>query len=101
MSILHTKTRKKRHFRDCDAVLDEVFGEGFAKNHKKDVFVQIEPYSIGSGCIAQVMAVPGDLPYMVFLVLASHFKNVLLCGANHFLNFCLFSYLLLGAAEML
>ncbi|KIH56406.1 ABC1 family protein [Ancylostoma duodenale] len=54
MSILHTKTRKQRHFRDCDAVLDEVFGEGFAKNHKNDVFVRIEPYSIGSGCIAQV-----------------------------------------------
>uniref|UniRef100_A0A7I4YEK7 ABC-1 domain containing protein n=2 Tax=Haemonchus contortus TaxID=6289 RepID=A0A7I4YEK7_HAECO len=54
MSILHTKTRRQRYFRDCDKVLDEVFGEGFVKNHKDDVFVRIEPYSIGSGCIAQV-----------------------------------------------
>ncbi|RCN36278.1 ABC1 family protein [Ancylostoma caninum] len=62
MSILHTKTRKQRHFRDCDAVLDEVFGEGFAKNHKNDVFVQIEPYSIGSGCIAQVYKATVNVP---------------------------------------
>ncbi|KAK6016595.1 ABC1 family protein, partial [Ostertagia ostertagi] len=54
MSILHTKTKRKRYFRDCDQVLDEVFGEGFAKNHKNEVFVRMEPYSIGSGCIAQV-----------------------------------------------
>ncbi|RCN29810.1 ABC1 family protein [Ancylostoma caninum] len=62
MSILHTKTRKQRHFRDCDAVLDEVFGEGFAKNHKNEVFVQIEPYSIGSGCIAQVYKATVNVP---------------------------------------
>ncbi|WKY02079.1 hypothetical protein Q1695_015805 [Nippostrongylus brasiliensis] len=54
MSVLHTKTRRQRSFRDCDQVLDEIFGENFAKNHKEEVFVQIEPYSIGSGCIAQV-----------------------------------------------
>ncbi|VDL82794.1 unnamed protein product [Nippostrongylus brasiliensis] len=53
MSVLHTKTRRQRSFRDCDQVLDEIFGENFAKNHKKEVFLRIEPYSIGSGCIAQ------------------------------------------------
>uniref|UniRef100_A0A158P799 ABC1 domain-containing protein n=1 Tax=Angiostrongylus cantonensis TaxID=6313 RepID=A0A158P799_ANGCA len=55
MSILHTKSRRQQRFRECDQVLDEVFGEGFAKNYKKDVFVHIEPYSIGSGCISQVI----------------------------------------------
>ncbi|ETN68694.1 ABC1 family protein [Necator americanus] len=62
MSILHTKTRSQRHFRDCDNVLDEVFGYGFAESHKKDVFIHIEPYSIGSGCIAQVYKATVNVP---------------------------------------
>ncbi|VDP31141.1 unnamed protein product [Heligmosomoides polygyrus] len=62
LSILHTKTRGQRYFRDCDKVLDEVFGEGFAKLHKKEVFVEIEPYSIGSGCIAQVYKATVNVP---------------------------------------
>ncbi|VDK57880.1 unnamed protein product [Cylicostephanus goldi] len=62
MSILHTKTKRQRYFRDCDAILDEVFGEGFAKKHKKDVFTHIEPYSIGSGCIAEVYKATINVP---------------------------------------
>ncbi|VDM61860.1 unnamed protein product [Angiostrongylus costaricensis] len=57
MSILHTKSRRQQRFRECDRVFDELFGEGFAKNYKKDVFLYIEPYSIGSGCISQVIVV--------------------------------------------
>ncbi|GMS90428.1 hypothetical protein PENTCL1PPCAC_12603 [Pristionchus entomophagus] len=54
LSVLHTKTRKTRYFRDCEKTLDEVFGEGFTARHKSSVLSSIEPFSIGSGCIAQV-----------------------------------------------
>lgn len=54
LSILHIQTKKKRFFRDKKKVLDEVFGRGFMKLHGNRVFLDIEPYSIGSGCIAQV-----------------------------------------------
>ncbi|PIO58667.1 ABC1 family protein, partial [Teladorsagia circumcincta] len=74
MSILHTKTKRQRYFRDCDQVLDEVFGEGFAKNHKNEVFVRMEPYSIGSGCIAQLMP---SLSYLEPLSALAQFEMVL------------------------
>ncbi|KJH40843.1 ABC1 family protein [Dictyocaulus viviparus] len=46
--------RKQRPFSNCDQVFDNVFGDGFAHKHKKNVFLHIEPYSIGSGCVAQI-----------------------------------------------
>ncbi|KAK5965849.1 hypothetical protein GCK32_002515 [Trichostrongylus colubriformis] len=39
MSILHTKTRRQRYFRDCDKFLEEVFEKIFSKNHKNEVFL--------------------------------------------------------------
>uniref|UniRef100_A0A1I7TMQ6 ABC1 domain-containing protein n=3 Tax=Caenorhabditis tropicalis TaxID=1561998 RepID=A0A1I7TMQ6_9PELO len=54
LSVLHIQTKNKRFFRDKKKVLEEVFGKGFMKLHGKHVFLDIEPYSIGSGCIAQV-----------------------------------------------
>uniref|UniRef100_A0A8R1ET95 ABC1 domain-containing protein n=1 Tax=Caenorhabditis japonica TaxID=281687 RepID=A0A8R1ET95_CAEJA len=54
LSVLHIQTKKKRFFRDKEKVLDDAFGAGFMKLHGDRVFVDIEPYSIGSGCIAQV-----------------------------------------------
>ncbi|CAI2348221.1 unnamed protein product [Caenorhabditis sp. 36 PRJEB53466] len=54
LSVLHIQTKKKRLFRDKTTVLEDVFGEGFMKLHGDRVFIDIEPYSIGSGCIAQV-----------------------------------------------
>ncbi|KAJ1373824.1 hypothetical protein KIN20_036345 [Parelaphostrongylus tenuis] len=62
MSILHTKSRMKRCFRECDEVLDEVFGEGFAKKYKDNVFLHIEPFSIGSGCISQRQRLEKTIP---------------------------------------
>ncbi|GMS90430.1 hypothetical protein PENTCL1PPCAC_12605, partial [Pristionchus entomophagus] len=43
LSVLHTKTRKTRYFRDCEKTLDEVFGEGFTARHKSSVLSSIEP----------------------------------------------------------
>ncbi|CAJ0572717.1 unnamed protein product, partial [Mesorhabditis spiculigera] len=60
LSILHTKTKKKRLFRDCDKVLVSLFGPQILKN-KARIFPNIEPYSIGSGCIAQVFRLTMDL----------------------------------------
>ncbi|GMR42994.1 hypothetical protein PMAYCL1PPCAC_13189, partial [Pristionchus mayeri] len=62
LSVLHTKTRKTRYFRDCERTLDEVFGEGFTLHHKTTVLSSIEPYSIGSGCIAQVYKATLNVP---------------------------------------
>ncbi|GMT20674.1 hypothetical protein PFISCL1PPCAC_11971, partial [Pristionchus fissidentatus] len=62
LSVLHTKTRKTRYFRDCERTLDEIFGEGFVKNHKSAVLTSIEPFSIGSGCIAQVYKATLNVP---------------------------------------
>ncbi|KAF1762268.1 hypothetical protein GCK72_010530 [Caenorhabditis remanei] len=54
LSVLHIQTKRKRYFRDKKKIIDEVFGKGFMKHHGDRVFLEIEPYSIGSGCIAQV-----------------------------------------------
>ncbi|CCD73965.2 ABC1 atypical kinase-like domain-containing protein [Caenorhabditis elegans] len=54
LSVLHIQTKNKRFFRDKKKVMNEVFGKGFMKLHGKQVFLEIEPFSIGSGCIAQV-----------------------------------------------
>ncbi|CAB3402615.1 unnamed protein product [Caenorhabditis bovis] len=54
LSILHIQTKKKRLFRDKVHVFNEIFGKEFMEKHGDSVFPEIEPYSIGSGCIAQV-----------------------------------------------
>uniref|UniRef100_A0A1I7W764 ABC1 domain-containing protein n=1 Tax=Heterorhabditis bacteriophora TaxID=37862 RepID=A0A1I7W764_HETBA len=62
LSILHTNTRRQRSFRDCETVIDDIFGEGFLRKYKNTVFINIEPYSIGSGCIAQVYKATISVP---------------------------------------
>ncbi|PAV86217.1 hypothetical protein WR25_13771 isoform D [Diploscapter pachys] len=62
LSILHTKTKKQRLFRDQEKFFDEVYGKGFMKQYKDKVFKSIEPYSVGSGCIAQVYKATIDVP---------------------------------------
>ncbi|CAD6187831.1 unnamed protein product [Caenorhabditis auriculariae] len=62
LSVLHTKTRKKRRFRDAEPIIDSLFGKNFVKNHGRDVFTAVEPFSIGSGCIAQVYCVTVNVP---------------------------------------
>ncbi|UMM22459.1 hypothetical protein L5515_003662 [Caenorhabditis briggsae] len=54
LSVLHIQTKNKRFFRDKNKIINEVFGKGFMRHHGDRVFLEIEPYSIGSGCIAQV-----------------------------------------------
>lgn len=61
---MHTKTKSQRKFSDCEEVLDELFGHDFMKKHRKEVFVHIEPYSIGSGCIAQVRERRGVIAFI-------------------------------------
>ncbi|CAJ0915380.1 unnamed protein product, partial [Mesorhabditis belari] len=60
LSILHTKTKKRRLFRNHDKVLRHLFGSEVLK-HKEKIFPVIEPYSIGSGCIAHVYRLTMDM----------------------------------------
>ncbi|CAI4227894.1 unnamed protein product [Auanema sp. JU1783] len=61
LSVLHTKSKKKRYFKERKDVFDSLFGKGFYAKHSKDVIKHVEPYSVGSGCIAQVYKASIDL----------------------------------------
>ncbi|CAJ0584371.1 unnamed protein product, partial [Mesorhabditis spiculigera] len=60
LSILHTNTKGPKLFRECDEILKGLFGD-YAIKYKKEIFQNIRPYSVGSGCITHIYRMTVDM----------------------------------------